>query len=220
MWDNLAYLSGEEKVDVGLGMKFEAVVRKRRMVRHFRPDAIPMETVNRIMSLALHAPSAGFSQGSAYVVVTRPELRKKVGEIMGEKEHYGRFFHNFISEAPVIIVPCVSEKIYHDRYREPDKLQQDGTEIEWPVPFWHFDIGCGCMIILLAAVNEGLAAAFAGTHRADDLRRLLGIPGHFQPVGAIPIGHPDKDRPSPSLKRGRRPYSEVVHHESWNSEQP
>ena len=166
--------------------------------------------------LVQRAPSAGFSQGWAYIVVTNPNLRKKIGSIQGEDDFYAtRRFHKFVSEAPVLIVACTNEQLYHDRYREPDKLREDGSEIEWPVPFWYFDIGCGCMLIFLAAVNEGLATAFTGVFRADEMRDLLDIPSEFHPVGVISVGYPDKDVKSPSLRRGRRPSSQVVHHERW-----
>ncbi len=68
----------------------------------------------------------------------------------------------------------MSEEIYHSRYREPDKIQDDGTEIEWPVPYWWVDVGATAMLILLAAVNEGLAAGFLGTHRFPELSAELG----------------------------------------------
>jgi nitroreductase len=71
------------------------------------------------------------------------------------------------------------------------------------------------MVALLAAVDEGLAAGFAGAHDLDALRALLGMPAEVTPVGVIPIGHRAPDVPSPSLKRGRRPEAEFVHHERW-----
>ncbi len=197
-------------------MEFVKVVRKRRMVRNFQRTSVPVEKINKILELAQHVPSAGFTQGWAYVVVSEENLRKKIGEIQGEADYYTKTrFHKFVSEAPVLIVACVSERLYHERYREPDKLQEDGTEIEWPVPFWYFDIGCASMLIFLAALNEGLATAFTGVFRADRLRQLLGIPEHFHPVGVISVGYPAKDIPSPSLKRGRRSFKEVVHYEHW-----
>jgi nitroreductase len=197
-------------------MEFEKSVRKRRMVRNFRPDPIGADLINSILELALHAPSAGFSQGWAFVVVTEQELKKKIGELQGEVDYYASSrFHKFISEAPVLVVACTSEKIYHDRYREPDKLNEDGTEIEWPTPYWFFDIGCACMLIFLAAVDKGLAAAFTGVFRVDQMRQLLGIPDHFHPVGVLSLGYAAKDVKSPSLKRGRRPIKEVVHYEHW-----
>jgi nitroreductase len=195
-------------------MEFETTVHRRRMVRHFTTEPLPKKTIDHILELALHAPSAGFSQGSAYVVVTTEKTKQKVAEIQGEREYSSAGFHHWISEAPVNIVACVSEKLYHDRYNEPDKLD-GGKEIEWPTPYWFFDIGAGCMIILLAAVDAGLAAAFTGVSNPKAMKSLLGIPEHFHPVGVISIGHGAKDKRSPSLKRGRRPESQVIHYEKW-----
>jgi nitroreductase len=71
------------------------------------------------------------------------------------------------------------------------------------------------MLLLLAVVNEGLTAGFAGAHDLTALRTLLNIPDEVTPVGVIPIGRPAPDKPSPSLKRGRRPQRDVVHQEKW-----
>ncbi len=196
-------------------MEFQEAVRKRRMVRHFRPDPVSKETVDRILELAQHAPSAGFSQGSAYVVITEVELKKELARLQGEESYRSGGFHGWMSEAPVAIVACVSEKLYHDRYNEPDKLDDEGKEIEWPTPYWFFDIGAGCMIILLAAVDAGLSAAFSGVFDVGGVKQLLGIPAHFHPVGVISIGRGGKDVRSPSLKRGRRKFGDVVHYNRW-----
>jgi nitroreductase len=185
------------------------------MVRHFGPEPVSREVVDRVVSLAQHAPSAGFSQGCAYVVITNADSRKKIAALQGEEEYATSGFHKWISEAPVNIVVCVSEKLYHDRYNEKDKLKENGTEIEWPTPYWFFDAGCASMIILLAAVDAGLAAAFSGVSDVDGVKQFLGIPEDFHPVGVISIGHPEIDVRSPSLRRGRRPSAQVVHFEHW-----
>lgn len=196
-------------------MELGKAILKRRMVRNFQPRPVPIEAVKRILTLAQHAPSAGFSQGWAYVVVTEEPIKKEVGRVQGEEDYFAKRFHKFVSEAPVLIVACTSEQLYHERYREPDKLHEDGTEIHWPTPYWYFDIGCACMLIFLAAVDEGLAAAFTGVERVEEMRKLLGIPEHFHPVGVVSLGYPAKDVKSSSLKRGRRPVKEVVHYEHW-----
>jgi nitroreductase len=115
----------------------------------------------------------------------------------------------------VLILPCANEAAYHRRYREPDKIQEDGSEIAWPVPYWFMDAGSAVMAILLATVNEGLAAGFAGSWDLQALRRLLRIPEEVTPMGVIPIGYPAPDKRSPSLKRGRRRFEDVVHRERW-----
>jgi nitroreductase len=196
-------------------MEFQEVVRKRRMVRHFTSETVPQATIDGILELAQHAPSAGFSQGSAYVVVTDTETKNRVAILQGEEDYSAGGFHRWISEAPVAIVACVSEKIYHDRYNEPDKLDVAGKEIEWPTPYWFFDIGAGCMVLLLGAVDAGLAAAFSGVSDVNGMKDLLGIPAHFHPVGVISIGHGAEDVKSPSLKRGRRRWADVVHYGKW-----
>jgi nitroreductase len=187
-------------------MEFEKVVRKRRMIRAFKPDPVPERSLNRILELAQHYPSAGFSQGVAFIVVMEEGEVKKMRRLC-----------RLVGDAPLLIVPCVSEKLYHDRYHEADKLRPDGTEIEWPIPYWHFDAGCSTLLILLAAVDEGLVAYFAGAFRPELLRKELGIPDHFVPVGIVSMGYPDypKHIPSPSLRRGRRHVRDVVHYEHW-----
>lgn len=196
-------------------MELQRVVRRRRMVRHFSGDPVPQETIDRILEMAQHAPSAGFSQGSAYVVVTDAETKRKVAKLQGEEDYSSGGFHRWISEAPVAIVACVSERLYHDRYNEPDKLDEQGKEIDWPTPYWFFDVGAGCMIILLGSVDAGLAAAFSGVFDVKGIKELLGIPPHFHPVGVISIGHGAEDVKSPSLRRGRRVWGDVVHYERW-----
>jgi nitroreductase len=196
-------------------MDFTQTVLKRRMVRHFTDKSVPRETIRRILELGQHNPSAGFTQGQDFIVVTDPEVKRAIAQLCGEEHYTSSGFHPFISGAPVLIIPCTNENAYHRRYQEPDKVHDDGSEINWPVPYWFMDVGCAVMIILLAAVNEGLAAGFAGAHDLDALRALLGIPTEVTPVGVIPVGYPAPDKRSPSLKRGRKSQEEVVHWGGW-----
>lgn len=196
-------------------MDFADVVRKRRMVRNFTPEAVDLKAIDRVLELARRGPSAGFTQGQAFVVVTDAEVKRKIATLCGEEHYVEGGFAPFISRAPVVVVPCTSERAYHRRYQEPDKLDESGKEIDWPVPYWFMDVGCAVMTVLLGAVNEGLAAGFAGSWDLDALRTLLSIPQEFTPVGVIPIGHPAPDLRSPSLKRGRKPQKEAIHHGRW-----
>ena len=199
-------------------MDFREIVLKRRMVRHFSPEPVDLEALKRILDLARHAPSAGFTQGQSFVVVTQPELRQQIAHLCEEESYVESGFHPFISEAPVLVIPCTSEAAYHRRYQEADKVNEDGSEIIWPIPFWHMDIGCAIMLLLLGVVDEGLAAAFAGIPdpaNYDTLRTLLGIPAEVTPVGVIPVGHRAPDKLSGSLKRGRKAEEDYVHYERW-----
>src|SRR5688572_21924654 len=137
-------------------MDFQEVMRKRRMVRNFTDEPVADEVIERIVEAGQHAPSAGFSQGVVYVVVTEEATRKAIGEIAGEEGYVAQGFDPFISGAPVQIIICTNEQLYHDRYNERDKKPEGEDEINWPIPYWHTDAGASMMLILLAAVNEGL----------------------------------------------------------------
>lgn len=196
-------------------MEFQDVVIKRRMVRNFADKPIDPKIINHIVELTRHAPSAGFTQGQAFIVVTDSEMKKAIANTCEEAEYVQSGFDPFISKAPVLLVPCTSESAYHRRYQEPDKINEDGTEIVWPIPYWFMDIGCAVMIALLAAIDEGLVCAFAGSKDLDTLRSLLNTPAEVTPVGIIAVGYRAPDIPSPSLKRGRKADMDYIHYETW-----
>jgi nitroreductase len=194
-------------------VEFTDVVMKRRAVRRFEEGGVDRAVIERIARLAQRTPSAGFSQGQRLVVVTDPGRRREVARACGE-EHYVDAFGPWISECAAQFIPCVSEEIYHRRYREPDKLLEDGTEIGWPVPFWWVDVGATMQNVMLAAVADGLGSGFAGGD-PDELREVLGMPAEFTPIGVMPVGRPVPDVRSPSLKRGWVPFEEFGHWDRW-----
>lgn len=197
-------------------MEFSEVVRRRRMVRHFVDEPVDRAVLERIASTAQRAPSAGFSQGQRLLVITDPAERKRAAELLYEDEAYvADGFDRWLSECSALFVPCVSEAIYHRRYQEADKIDETGEEIIWPVPYWFVDVGCTAMLVLLAAVDEGLAAGFAGIFDIPAFKSAFGIPDEFTPVGVIPVGRPLPDKRSPSLQRGWVPFDEFAHWERW-----
>ena len=123
----------------------------------------------------------------------------------------------WISRAPVHVVVATREDDYHDRYREPDKLDESGEEIEWRVPWWWVDAGKAIMLLLLAAVDEGLGAGLFGLVGDDNdrLRELLGMPEDFEIVGVVTVGHAAPEPERGSRRRGWKPLEEVVHWERW-----
>jgi nitroreductase len=122
--------------------------------------------------------------------------------------------------APVIIIPFSDKDAYLDRYAEPDKGWTDRDESRWPMPYWHIDTGMAALLILLGAVDAGLAACFFGipAPRWDALRSAFAVPERLTPIGAISLGYPAPDRRSPSLRRGRRGLSDVVRYGSFGAE--
>ena len=195
-------------------MEFSETVRKRRMVRNYLIEEVPGAALERVLDRARRAPSAGFSQGQSFVVVTDQAMRSAIAELAHEPEYLKAGFDPWLSRAPVHIVVCTSEAAYRARYAEADKAASTDAQ-DWPVPYWFVDAGASLMLLLLAAVDEGLAAGFAGTHNLNGLKELLGIPAEVTPVGLVTLGYAAPDRRSGSLARGWKPVADVVHHERW-----
>lgn len=196
-------------------MEFTEVLARRRMVRNYTDQNVEGVVLDRIAAAALRAPSAGNSQAIGVVIVTDGETRRAIADIADEQSYVASGFDPWISRAPAHIVVSVSEQVYRNRYSEPDKLGPDGEQIEWPIPYWWVDAGAAMMAVLLAAVDESLAAGFLGVHSVPDLSALLGIPDHFHPIGVITVGHPAPDRRSGSLERPKKTTDDVVFSDRW-----
>ena len=191
-------------------MEFRDVVMKRRAVRRFEDGGVDRAVIERIARLAQRAPSAGFSQGQRLIVVTDPDRRREIAKICREDGYVEMGFGPWISECAAQFIPCVSEAIYHRRYQEPDKVDDDGREIDWPIPYWWVDVGATMQNVMLAAVNEGLGCGFVGTDDVPALKSALGLPDEFEPIGVMPVGIAVPDKRSPSLKRGWVPFEEFA----------
>jgi nitroreductase len=200
---------------MGSIMDFADVLRRRKAVRNYLPDPVPRETLERIVARGRKIPSAGHSQGLRLVVVTDEETRRAIADLAGEPGYVEMGMEPWISRAPAHVVVAVREGDYHDRYRETDKLTDDGVEIEWPVPYWFIDAGAAVMLLWLAALDEGLVCGVFGTHAWDELRELLGIPHDVQPVAVLTIGRAGDDMVQGSAKRGWKPLDDVVRWERW-----
>ena len=184
------------------------------MVRRYTPEPVAPDELAGLVRAALRAPSAGFTQGQSFVIVTDPGLRARVARLCGEESYLARGFEPWISSAPALVIACTSEQAYRRRYAEDDK-RGPGVALGWAVPYWYLDAGCAVMALLLAAVDAGLAAGFLGVADPPALRRLLDIPSAVEPIGIVTIGHPAPDRGSGSLRRGRRPEAEQIHWDRW-----
>jgi FMN reductase [NAD(P)H] len=198
---------------------FYDLLKKRRAVRSYTGERVPRETLERIARAARRGPNAGYSQGLRLLVVDEPDL---IEALLGtEEDEPSRRW--FLSAAAHIFV-LTREQDYHDRYTQPDKLAiTGGTEIVWPVPFWHVDAGAALMLLWLAALEEGLGAGVYGVPVEDDarVRELLGIPDDLTIVTGVTVGHPaedpDWDRASSVFSQRRRAQDEVVRWNRWDS---
>lgn len=189
------------------------------MVRSYAETPVDPGVVERAVRNATRAPSAGFSQGWAFLVLDSPGDVRRFWEATADDLDTPDAWLAGMMRAPVVILPCSSKAAYLQRYAEPDKGWEDRAESRWPMPFWHMDAAMASLLILQTATDAGLGSCFIGVPPDKDaaVREAFGIPDDHDPVGVITLGHrAGSEHPSGSPRsRKRRPLEELVHRGRW-----
>jgi len=201
-------------------MEFAELIRSRRMVRAFDTRPVDPDVLDRVLDVARRAPSAGNAQGWVFVVL-EGEDTKKFWDVTLPAERRGSFRWQQLLDAPVVILPLASREAYLNRYSEPDKMSTGLADpTRWPVPYWQIDTAFATMLLLLAVEDEGLGALFFGVFRnGERLLAELDVPGGYELIGAVALGHPLDDEPGRSVERPRRSLDEIVHRGGWHTEE-
>jgi nitroreductase len=197
---------------------FDRIVRGRRMVRAFEAAPLDPAVVDGLVDLARRAPSAGHTQGLAYLVLEGPDRTGRYWEITLPPERRASFRWQGLLDAPVLVLVLVRPGTWVERYREPDKERTGlgAGEEAWPVPYWWVDAGMATEHLLLGAVDAGLGACFFGMFGHE--RAVLdafGVPDTWRGVGTVALGRPAPDEPGRSADRQRLPLTEVLHRGHW-----
>jgi nitroreductase len=191
------------------------------MTRRFATTALAPELLDELLDLARRAPSAGYSQGVHFLVLSG-EARERFWRTTGADEWFADVqsgVRGGVLDAPVVVLPLADPLAYTSRYSEGDKAGH-GLELaeNWDVPFWLTDAAMATQNLLLLAQDRGLGALYFGIFRnARAALDELGVPAHVLQVGAVAVGHraPDDTVSGSARTRARRDSVEVIHHQSW-----
>jgi len=167
-------------------------IKGRRSIRAFRSQRVPAEIVEKLIDAARWAPSAGNIQPWEFIIVRKPEIKRRLAEAALDQ--------TFIEEAPVIIVVCANE--------DHSSL---GYGIRGKTLYCIQDTAAAVQNIHLAAYSVGLGTCWVGAFREEEVRKTFKIPHGVRPVAIIPVGYP-AESPSP---RDRRHMSKIVHYETF-----
>jgi len=198
-------------------LNLKALLRKRRNVYGFESRAIPDKVLTTILEDARHVPSAGFTQDFEFIVVKDPMIRRELA-IAGHQREYmseGLAKSDFISTAPIIVVPCGNKKRFEEKYGRAEENAR--------LPWWLIDAGFASLALILSAFEHELAASFLGVLDDEKVRQILNIPmdGSIIPLALVPIGYKDPEEGvlwierSRKAVRNRRGLADLVHWNGW-----
>lgn len=196
----------------------------RRDVRTFLPDPIADDTVMRLLDAAHHGPSVGFMQPWNFILIQSDEVKKKLAWAADKERralaiHYeGERETKFMSlkiegleQAPLTI--CVT----CDPTRGGSHVLGRNSIPETDM----MSTACAIQNMWLAACVEGLAMGWVSFYKKNDIRDILGIPPHIDPVALLSVGYTDQYPEMPILESAnwekRRSLEPLIFHETWGS---
>lgn len=213
----MIHLTEEEKIGL-----YKAI-SNRRDIRSFRSDPIESEKLSVILSAAHHAPSVGFMQPWNFILVTADSLKRELAD-SADKERRALAIHyegtgrestfmelkiQGIKEAPVTV--CVT----CDPTRGGDHVLGRNSIPETDI----MSVSCAIQNMWLAAYAEGLAMGWVSFYKKSDVRRILDIPPHIDPVALLSIGYTDHypDRPLLEIHQWekRQELQKLIFRERW-----
>lgn len=205
---------------------FLELVRKRRSIRRFRPDAIPNEYIEKIMEAARWAMSGANAQPWEFIVIRDQKMKNKIAESYLEvrKESYWieqtrvqELKHpqllnaptkSEIKSAPVLIIVCGDKRTFQATVLASNFLNGEGgrTYIKNMANATHN--------MHLAAAALGLGSQWKSVNSVWEqaLKRLLDVPDMIEIHTIVALGYPDYE-PLPSY---RREVKEMVHFEKYD----
>lgn len=180
-----------------------AGILARRSIRRYRPDPLPDEVIDHLLTAAVWAPSAHNRQPWRFAVIRRRATKERLARAMGAKlradlladgvpadaieRDVGRSYERLTS-APLLILVCLT-MAEMDRYADAARQQN-----EWLMAVQ--SVAMAGQNLLLAAHADGLGACWlcAPLFAADAVRDILDLPADWQPQGLISVGYPAETR--------------------------
>ncbi|MBT2647171.1 5,6-dimethylbenzimidazole synthase [Bacillus sp. ISL-34] len=199
-------------------------IYNRRDIRSFLPKPISKDILRRILDAAHHAPSVGFMQPWSFIVISSQETKNSLAWAADKERralaiHYeGGKENKFLSlkveglkEAPyTICITC-------DPTRGGSHVLGRNSIPETDI----LSTACAIQNMWLAACAEGLAMGWVSFYKKNDIRDILEIPPHIEPVALLSIGYTDQYPDKPILELAnwekRRPMDELIFEDKWGN---
>jgi len=198
------------------------VIAERRDMRHFRPDPVAPDTLERLLWAAHHAPSVGFMQPWRFIRITDRALRERIHALveterrataraLGEREEdFMRLKVEGLLDAGEVLVVALADGRERQVFGRRTLPEMDLAST-----------ACAIQNMWLAARAEGIGLGWVSIFDPAELAALLALPEGARPVAILCIGHVDAFYPKPMLEMeswaARKPLETVVFRNRWGA---
>jgi nitroreductase len=190
---------------------FAEEMATRRSVRDFSPEPVPEEVLLDAIRTAASAPSGANKQPWTFVLVTDPEIKRRIREAAEEEERafYGgrapqRWLEDleplgtgpekpFLEIAPALIVVFA---------------QKHGGEAGSRHYYVNESVGIACGFLIAALHHAGLVSLTHTPSPMAFLSEILGRPDHERAYVLIPVGYPAEGCQVPDIDK--KPLDQVL----------
>ncbi len=195
--------------------EFYTLMNKRRSVRDYSTDDIPLDVINNIIKTAGTSPSGAHTEPWTFVVVKDKRVKAQVRNII-EQEEYLNYNHRmgdkwvtdlkfvgtdhqkpYLEFAPYLII------VFKQQYHVDDK------GVRYAHYYYEISTAVACGFLVAAIHNAGLSTVVTTPLNAGgQLRELLGRPVNEKVMLLLPVGYPAKDAKVPDV--GRKPMEDIM----------
>lgn len=221
-------------------MSIAEIILQRKSIRGFKPDPVPKETLQNVLQIALHSPSAMNTQPWK-LHIAAGDVLKELGhdnitsltsgtppglEVKVQESHEGVYKTRQVDLAKQLF--GLMEITREDQEGRFDWMQRGFRYFDAPAaillayenameptsPLVHYDLGILAHAICLAALQYDLGTCIhgQGAMYPQNLRKHLNIPESQTIFNCISIGYPDWNFPANQVESKREPVENVA---SW-----
>jgi len=198
------------------------VIAERRDMRHFRPDPVAPQLLQRLLAAAHHAPSVGYMQPWRFLRVTDAALRGEIhgmveaeriatAAALGERsDEFMRLKVEGIRECGELLVLALMDGRENHVFGRRTLPEMDLASA-----------ACAIQNLWLAARAEGLGMGWVSLFDPQRMARLLHMPEGARPVAVLCLGHVDGFYPRPMLESAgwakREDLDDLVFENRWGA---
>ncbi|XP_068433725.1 iodotyrosine deiodinase [Clinocottus analis] len=196
---------------------FYTLMNQRRTVRFISPDPVPREVINNVILTAGTAPSGAHTEPWTFVVVSEPETKHQIRQIVEEEEEVNyrqRMGDKWVTDLAKLRTNWIKEYLDVAPYlilvfKQIHGIRPDGKKITHYYNEISVSISCG--LLLAALQNVGLVTVTSTPlNCGPKLRLLLKRPANEKLLMLLPVGYPAGNATVPDLKR--KPLDDIMMH--------